>query len=553
MQKEISRPIKLVLLLVSLVLTLVLGGSAVWLQTLYFQHYPYFFDPVVYAWDNINLSKELAHSSRIGVAWQEWLTNSKNPLRTVPIILLAPGLLTAETGHVATVLPALLAFLILLGWTVYRRTHSLIYAVGSVALFCATPGLLSPIYGLGAYWLDLPAALWVGAAALSLLNFIEARYLRWLLLASTLAAFACLSRYIAIAYIILICAPVLLVHLVQVGLQEKSIRRAILMPLAAALLPLLALSGHFLVTQFSSNYTYYTEFGYALKNDSFEAFIFVIQSLIEYFFSIPLIAILALIFILNLFLARQELFSHRKDLFITSWYATSVILFLTYLGTKDAVQSTMYAVPLLFFAAVSPVPQPSQIRLLQKFRKFFAYGLMATAFLILPITLNQNFDLVTHPKPPAKEQKRVDASIAEVLAREAQDQTLLWESFFDERSFTPSLEQFYRFGKPVEPKYLFTIHEAYWKAFYPGLSPDEISSKVYAIAVQSLDVVVVLENPKRASRIPGLKDDLYSQTVAAHMSVHLPQDSRWKRLSAIRTRPYGRLVFYRNLSRLKES
>ena len=554
MNIQAPRAIWLTLFLVSCALVLALGGTAIWLQTAYYQHNPYFYDPVVYSWENIRLFARLSHGHRLELALTEWLTNPKFPLRTVPLILFAPKLLANELGYVATALPAFLVFLVLLGWTIYQRSRSLAYALASTLLCCAIPGLLNGTYGLGAYWLDLPAAFWVGAAALAILNFIRSEKLTWLMLASTLAACATLSRYIAIAYVIIVCAPVLGYALLKHRHQGKSFLRAVLLPIAASLAPLLLLAGYYLVAQFGANYEYYTKFGYALKQPPLESFLAVSHFLINNFIGLPLVLALLLIVGCHLALIYQKMSSHLEELLITSWYGLSVVLFLVAIGTKDAFQSMFYAVPLIFFAAVSPIalPKESFSKISRPLKRVIVPSLIVFALLVMQHTITVSSNTALHPVRYLREQNRLDFALGRVLSKEAIAQTamdvhrpMIWETFFDEHNFMPSLEAFYQSKKLVEPAFKFTVHETYWKALYPGLDPTQMSLKVYQQTTESINVIVVLEDPAVVSQLK-IFDNPYTRSVAAYMATQVPKDTNWKALTTIKTKRYGRLIAYRN-------
>jgi hypothetical protein len=555
MAQTSTRLTKISLLLMSCALTFALGSLAISFQSLYFKTYPYFFDPVVYSWQNIGLFEKLAQSNRFQVALQEWLTNPKCPIRTVPLILLAPHLLANNIGYIATALPALFVFLMQLGWTVHQRTRSLLYAMATMVLFCSIPGLLNLRYGLGAYWLDLPAALWVGAAALCLVQFLDTKHLRWLMLASTWAAFACLSRYIAIAYLLFACGPILFFYLAEQWYHKRSFRYAVLPPLAASFLPLAVLSGYYLIAQFSHNLKYYTTYGYALKNGALSSFLFVTGFLLNSFFGTLLSCILVIIFCINLFLSRQQLLKQSSDLLLTGWYAISIILFLVALGTSQAFQSTMYAAPLLFFAAVSPVPTNGFFKgKIRRFRTFLASGAIVIALLLIQQTIYQNTIALVQVPPYFQEHKQLDKTIAGILVQEnSKTDNLKWGAFFNEYSTIPTVEAFYQSGQLINgyPAH-FTIHKAYWRAFFPGLNAHAIKLKVYAQAVKEIDVAVVLQKPGQAAKIPILGNRI-SRIVAKHMSAKMARDPNWKPIAVIETQTYGKLVAYRNLARLQSS
>ena len=187
----------------SILITAIMGVVTGRIATTYSANYSYFFDPVGYHLQSIHVYKELDTASRLSVAWREWLDNPRSPLRTTPLVLIWPSLLANPLGHLATALPMLATFLILLGYTVYRRTEHLLYSLAVMALFCAIRGMFDPTLGLAVFWLDLHASYLVGAAALCLLNSSNGRNLVALALFALIAALATLSRFVAAGYLFL--------------------------------------------------------------------------------------------------------------------------------------------------------------------------------------------------------------------------------------------------------------------------------------------------------------------------------------------------------------
>src|SRR5262245_62023747 len=234
-------------------LTALLGIVTLGIERTYLWNFPNFYDPVEYSFHNARLHERLAREAPLSVAWQEWTRNPRNPLRTVPLILLAPDLLARPVGHMATTLPALFVFLLMLGITVWRRTGSMPYALAGMSVACAVPGLFDPTIGLAANWLDLPASLLMGAASLCLLSSNGARDVRWLVAFAALASMAALSRYVAAAFVLFQAGPILASYLVVRWRHERDVARALLVPVASIGLVIAVLCGPFLLSHLRVN------------------------------------------------------------------------------------------------------------------------------------------------------------------------------------------------------------------------------------------------------------------------------------------------------------
>ena len=530
----------------SVILAVLIGSVTNQIANAYLDNHSYFFDPVSYSFQNACLYVRLADEERLSLAAQEWLGNARHPLRTVPLLLFVPGLLASRMGHMATALPMLGAFLTLLGWTVYRRTRYLPYAIGSMALFCAIPGMFSPTTGLGAYWLDLPAAFLVGGAALCLLNSSSARDLRWLAGFAVLSSLAALSRYVAAMYVFVTCVPVLAYYFIQRWRQEGNVVKTVLLPLGVIGIVIGILAGYFLIAHFESNVQFYSIKGYALGHGILSSAGSVIRS-VGGFFSIPGTTVLGAIGLVNLAMFWKHTEQDWKNLVISIWFASAVILYLVLsVRVVGAGHATLYAVPLIFLAIISPAPIGKK----QSGHRWLRPLTSVVIFLALLLggygTLT-NHRWATHPSPDAQAQKALDVALTEALHEEGG--SLVWNAYFDEYAWIPTMETFYRYGEfPLSAgQAYFTVHETQWLGYYPNLSPGEVSERVYAATSRWVDVAVVFDDPKRADTNTRMTNP-YSRSVARYVAERIRNDASWMRVFALETQRYGTLAGYRNLA-----
>ena len=532
----------------SLILTMLMGLVTIQISNAYFDNYSYFFDPVYYSYQNAHLYVRLADEGRLSLAVQEWLGNGRHPLRTVPLILFAPRWLANQMGHMATALPMLAIFLFLFGGTVYQRTRYIPYALACMALFCAIPGMFSPTKGLSAYWLDLPASFLVGAATLCLLNSSGARDLRWLAGFALLASLAALSRYVAAMYAFVICGPVLAYYLLRRWQQEGHLLRAVLLPLGVIGIVISIVAGYFLSMHFQSNVGFYSTFGYALGHGLLRAAYSVIRSMGS-FMSIPGGIVLGALGLIQLALFWRDITRDWENFVIGIWFASAIFLFQVLVLRVDGASHTiLYAVPLIFLAIVSPIPlgkdSPNYRRLTR----------LSSVFIVVAVLLGggatlRNFQLAMQPSPEIQGRKALDMALAEVLSTESRENgPLVWNAYFDEYAWIPTMEAFYRFGEfplPAGQDYFFTVHETTWKGDYPGLTPDEVSKLVYENTNQWVEIAVVFDDPTAADT--RFNND-YSRTVARYMAQVMRSDTQWERLFVVESSRYGRLAGYRNLT-----
>lgn len=199
--------------LISIFITAFCGIFSLLLAVRYLEFHPYFFDAVSYSFYNIRLLELVRLDGAWLVAWKEISGNNRHPLRTVPLILFSPSLLGHPFGHVPFALLALLIFLCLLGWVTLQTTKSKPLSALVVLAAGCMPGIFQPWTGISAYWLDLVAALLMGAALLSLVRFGSGGGNGWLILCGILGASACLSRYVAAVYLAFAGIPCALILL----------------------------------------------------------------------------------------------------------------------------------------------------------------------------------------------------------------------------------------------------------------------------------------------------------------------------------------------------
>ena len=535
---------------VSLFLTATVGWITIKTQLLFLKNFPHFFDPVNYLYHNAVLSLRLAEENRFSLALSEWLANGRHPLRTVPLILFSPRLLTHPLGHLATSLPVFSIFLALLGLTIYSRTKNMIYAIGSISIFCALPGIYDLRYGLGAYWLDVTAALLMGSAVLCIINASEAKSIKWLLGFSIFASLTVLSRYSAAGYLAFTCLPIFIYCLLIRWQNEKNFFKGVLLPLGGMSLIIAVLAGYYLIAHLKENIRYYSFFGYGLRNGDIALAVKFMIPLVYSFFSRPLIILLTAAAIIHFVGFYRRGAKGREGLLVSLWLACAVILFqIAVLRVHSNKIQFIYAIIPLFVSLISPTVI-RQTAFSRRCLTWLGVLFMAASVLFGGRTVFRRYQQANFPSYEYQEQKKLDIALAEALAQERRG--IVWNAYFDEYSEIPSMESFYRFKKlplPAGPQF-FTIHRVYWERFYPGLTPEQVSRRVYENTQKWVHVAVVFEDPSSAEK---QFDNGYSREVAKYVAETIARDPNWKKIFTLQSSRYGPLTAYRNLFALKDA
>lgn len=578
--------------MLGLCLTTGVGWATSCLARTYFEHYPYFLDPVYYSYQCARLHVLSASESALDLARQQWLENNRCPLRIVPLLLVAQQMLAHQLGHMATALPALFCFVSLLAWTVYRRTGQALYAVACAMLFCAMPGLYSPNFGIAANWLDLVAGLWVASSTLCLINYGQNYQSKWLAGFALMASFGVLSRYVAAVFAFIVCAPHLIAYSVERFRREKNLLRAVIAPCLVIASVISLTCGYFLIAHFRDNAYFYSKQGYCLFQPLAHCLISNIVVVNEFFKERAwTVLLLALCVNLSVFLRQKT--NNIWPLAGSLWLAISTLFFIVVVLRANGGSHTMYAVPLIFFAMVCPLPLslPAPLvgtnsaatdgsasaaadgsasaatdapRLSSWQSKFLAIPkarmVMAATSVILivssaymSIRAFRGFHrFAENPPALAIESKALDVKLAANLA--SIERPVVWNAFFDAYSWVPSIETFYRFGKlPLaagEP--FFTVSRSSWVTTYRNQTPEQVAKRIYRATSQWVDVAVVFADPGKALEAKRF-DNEYSAIVARYMAEEIPKGANWKRMFEVDTKRYGKLVGYRNTASPKAS
>jgi hypothetical protein len=538
-----SHPLRRGLIVISIaavLLTATVTYVSTTLALQFLENYPYFFDAAAYSYFNAFFYSKIQSNGVIAAVWDEICHNGRSPLRTIPLALFAPSLLANPVGHVATSVPALLAFLVTFGIAVFRRSQSVLLAVAAMLVFCSLNGVFDCTYGFATYWLDFTAALWAGAAALSLVNSDETRSRNWVIAFSIFAACATLSRYISAGFIFFSCLPVLLTYS-TIRIRKGDGWGAVLKPYAYMALVIGVLAGTFLIVNCRDNFEFYRQCCYSL-NQAFKISLTEETWATRTFFQDTVLSTMFGFALVQILLNRKASAGwHHTAIAVWLGISTHVLLILV-LRANGGGPQTYYCVPLLTFALLSPVCIRNGLRM--PFVRTYCAGLIALSVFSFVTAYGLHSLKTAFPPETVKELKAFDVAMGDIVAK--QNKALVWNEFFDERAWLPTMEAFYKTKKFCIPagQLYFTIHESGWTSQYPNLTPQAVASKVINATNKLVELSVVFDDPEAVTK-SKLNND-YSKAVAAEVAREMRRNAQWKKLSTYDTKEFGRLGIYWN-------
>jgi hypothetical protein len=332
-----------------------------------------------------------------------------------------------------------------------------------------------------------------------------------------------------------------------------------------------ALAGPFLVGHLEVNFFYYSQLAYGLGESPAAAARFLRDLLVDYGLdpSTPLAVLqtggLAAIVLLHAAAWRRDPRRSWAPWLASAWIGLGIPLFMVFaLQTAADPSAALYALPGLFAMLLTPGVVSGDAAARRALGRA-SVGLVLLAVVIGGRAAGTGWRWATQPYRDADynhawvvpalrnvpDEKAFDAALAEALVR--QGHGLVWNAFFDETGHIQTMEGFRRSGNlvlPAGPRY-FSIHEPYWRGFYPRMSPAEVSERVYAATRLWVDVAVVLGDPSSAdtvtSRVNEHVANPYTRQVARDIAERVRSDPGWRPVFELRSARYGRVVGYRNL------
>lgn len=532
--------VKVALVVWALVATLVTGYVSASLEKRYLDHHPYFFDAVSYSIYNAKLYQRIQEVGQGTVLREELSNNNRHPLRTVPLVVLAPQLLAHPFGHMATSLPALFVFVFLLAYTLYQKTGRIFSAIAGSSITVLLPGLYNPVSGVATYWLDLTAAFLIGASILALLNSNRGRDLRWLILFVLLGSCAAFARYVSIAYFLFASVPVIVWCLVTRAREDGDWLRSALLPALILAGTSILVAGPYLFAHLGAVSEFYRIYGYALGASLGTSIEAAQTSLRGFLGPAGILAILVMAVAWLSTVARERQFD-AAALLVPTWLALAIPILLIFLLRTSAIHTISYGVILLLVALIVPWAGAIGRETIYKRAGLIALLIMAAGW---GGYYKSAWTESSNPSPEATEAKELQTRLADQLARHRQK--LVWSAYFDEVSWIPALDAFYRHGVlalPLGQDYVFSIHETVYRGNYPGWTTQRINEELARNAHTWLNVAVVFENPGDADKVLS---NGQSRSAAQYIAESIKSSDNWFRAFQIDTVRYGRLAGYVN-------
>ncbi|PWT85853.1 MAG: hypothetical protein C5B58_02405 [Acidobacteria bacterium] len=553
-------------LIISAALTLLVTQTVARIEDKYFETHRVFLDPGVYQEHLFKLWQASHEKNVFELAWTELSDPAEGgdipPLafRTIPLLLLYPDSLKSPHAHLITSGFSLFVFLFLLLLTIYRRTHSSLYATAAAVLVCVTPVFYHPVSGLGAFWLDLTAGFLSAAAVLCLLNSERSQKLGWLTAFAVFAAISLLSRFVTGFYLFVQAGPVLAFYLIIRWRQTKSFLSGVLLPVSLIAAILLALVGWYIWRQAPSQSFYYSQESYDCLSLLTSAQ-FVFGTLFD-FIGYGLLPLYSIILVCQIVSGYRVAW---RGLIESIWLVLGALLVLVVAcQIARAPYAIEYIVPILLFALLSPIDWSHGSGALARWPVRFTVKILAPLTLLVAAAISLNHTLHDSlwnppaPTPQEADRKAVNDQLVDEIMHYFPEKVVgAYFDQFDEYAFVTAFE---RYGRP--PRLLanrtFDIRAEYLRARFPNRSAQELADAARQEAAAKCDIVLVFNDPAAASKPApfdfGWSLNPYSEAISSQLAQQVQSDPNWEKLFVAKSKYVaGGVAAYANLNRFPDA
>lgn len=477
------------------------------------------------------------------------LGDERHLLELLALGIFFPASLGWFHAPLLAVLPALLIFLALFGWTIYKRTGHLGYSIAAMLFFCTIAQLTRHNWGIGSGFADWQSMLFLSAAALSLINASKEPGLGWIRAFAVLVSLAVLARTTSMFYAAVICGPMVLLVLVAQYRRERSfIRLAVtLLNIIVIIAPVAAV----VIGQLARMFLYYGSVNaWNLHQPFLVSANNIFSRLLAPFLGFPFIVVCVSLFLFNILKHTPEYAAQRRSIgavmgfseIAIGWWIAGFLGFLLANGyTSDVPKEVMYVTPALMLAAITPLRNFAGSAL--PHNKKLSAGLAALSLACFGYFSYQNAVFAREITPEQAAFKKIQSDMARELAKLPSGIT--WQSYASiDWGIPVSLVTQYEFGEYRQyggtPFY---NKKAYWDTWYPNRSMSEIQNELYAQAADCVDAAVILKEPERQP--DGMED--YSYAIAAHIARSVKADPNWSLVVSLDGWPAGvRYQIYSN-------
>lgn len=520
--------------------------------------------------------------------------------------IFAPSLLSWFYAPLLVVIPFLFTFLVIFGWTVYKRTGHIGYSICGILMFLSIAELTRHNWGIGSGFADWQSMLLLSSAALCLINALIAFELSWIRAFAVFVSFSVLARTTAVFYAVVICAPMLLLILIHQFKKERS--WGIILKVFVNIVIILAPVAIVIFPQLEGMFLYYSpSHASQLSQPFLVSFNNILFRLLFPFLGTSFILVFVFLFLLHMLIGKsnREIINWRNGLFLLGlgffFMSFTVMAFDIWESPENSSYYFLLLGVELFIGALvlnnskvtrwlsaqsMPVWSVSDLAIGWWFAGFLGFLLMngytsnvpkevmyivptlvlgamtpfinvnkdslykslsvGLVFIFLVVffwNIHVNIKYANKITPEQVAFRNVEYEMATVVSSLPPEAT--WQSFVSVDWGIPvSLLSQYESGEYHRSGVVdFYNKKDYWDTWYPGLSLDELQSEIYNQASNCADAVVVLRDPE----IMPTDMEEYSYKIAAYMAIQVQNGENWKFLSKINGWPVGtRYAVYLN-------
>jgi len=521
----------------------------------YLGSHTFYGDTSSYYYTNLKAYCSSIGINRFSAALNEYVSNSRNPLRTIPYILFYPDGLLSINGHLWSAAIMLFCFIFMFGLVIYQRTNNTAYSLIAPVIFLAPVGFFDPCLGFPANYPDFHAALMVGAALFALFLSRRGRSAGWLFAFGLFAGLSTLSRFVAAGFMFFLCAPILIYYLYVRYRETDSYTKGLILPLLIIGFPIGITAGYFLFKSSLRNIYFYQAAGYALGRGIPMAFDNINRYIDVYIGSNIIIFLLIFFFYFTLNWNKRN---NNSDVLLTIWAAIAhLLLFVFVLQVNDDIHTVHYFLPGFALLVVAPFSVRKRMFAEPKFN--WISGLAFALIISSSIVAANNFILQKYSSVPQNETrmlsfvrdiglvtKNASDKISERLGRAS-----VFDTFFYEFGPRVVLESAYQYKTCLNYEQIFQTHRTGWNLMFPCEEPARLPSLVYARMLEKLDLVWVLRNPYQSIYKTG-RDNISSKNVISYVNHMInAEPENWQFEYSLES-PWGTIDLYLNKRKLYE-
>lgn len=507
------------------ILLLAITIVAYFLQELFYNTHTLFLDPAFYHYYLIQL-KDFAESHTIFETIKyEFIHNGKSFFRTLPLLFF-PKLLSIKYSFLITGLPIFYFFTISLFVNIYRIQKNKFFAFTFIFLFLCSDILISPIFGITVFWLDLIAGFSIGVVTMHIYLWYKERKKIDLVFVFVFSIITILSRDRIFIFLCAINLPVIIIIFNKLIKKEFSKSNTYLLIgfFFLVFIPLIIRDFIFIYKD------YVAGFGYGMHNGISKAFdvfstVFIKQFFNQYFLTFILVILLFLVINSN---NKGKLIYYLYSILITPF------LMVVILQSTEARHVYMGFIPVIFlFPILFPIN-----------KKAIFIILSVCLLLIGSINFYINFDKIRwrnmNPNTYAIDSKK----LTDIISNKINNDSLTWMSFYDENLLIPQVSAFYENGfkfKPIDYSIFFSIHKTYFICHHKTSDIFTIKNN-FINNLNKFDFVLVPEK----NQIPKLFNNDISIAVSKAVTNEVDSSINWKLDTIVYTDTYGKISIFIN-------